>query len=196
MINDIIVLDDVIPKAYQDAIEKRVMTENFPWWYQSDSSYTDHIDAKRFPSFNHLLSKNGVEYNQSTSFFLPIAYHACEKINFKINGFIYIKSCLQMPIIMDTSDRSNNVHIDSQIPHLVVLYYINDSDGDTIIYDRMYDKSTENWIDITRLEHNKLPVKQTVTPKKGRVVLFDGRYLHNSSTPLHGPRCILNFDVV
>lgn len=190
MIDQIIVIDDVVPKAYQDAIEDRIFTKNFPWWYQSDSTYGgNNTDAKRYPSLNHGLVRHGQMINPEFNFFSPIAYFACDKINFKINEFKSAKSCLQLPLIMDSDDRSNNPHIDLAFEHLVVLYYVNDSDGDTIIYNQRVDN-------YAGIDKNTLEVKQRVSPKKGRVVIFDGKLLHNSSTPSNSPRCIINFDIV
>jgi hypothetical protein len=190
VIDQIFVIDDVVPKAYQDAIEDRIFTTNFPWWYQLDSTYgcTD-TEARRYPSLNHGLVHHGQIVNPEFDFFSPIAYFACEKINFKINSFRSVKSCLQLPLIIDSNDRSNNPHIDLKIDHLVALYYVNDSDGDTIIYNERVD-------DFEGIDKSRLEVKQRVSPKKGRIVLFDGKLLHNSSTPLNTHRCIINFDIV
>jgi len=73
------------------------------------------------------------------------------------------------------------------MPHLVVLYYVNDSDGDTIIYDQIGQPNN--------IDKSALKIKQKISPKKGRCVLFNGKWLHNSSSPQNSPRCILNFDV-
>lgn len=186
MIDDVIILDDVIPQGYQDAIEELIFKKNYPWWYQADSSYGDAPNGKpKYPSFNHSLLQDGNILNSEFSFFQPIAWFACERINFKIQNFLYVKSCLQVPLIME-DDRSNNPHVDYTGKHLVCLYYVNDSDGDTLIYNKLGDFDGDK----TQLE-----IKYRISPKKGRVVLFNGSLLHNSTTPKNGPRCIINFDV-
>lgn len=191
MIDDIIVIDNVIPQQYQDAVETGIFRGNFPWWYQSDSAFLNlKNNTQQYPSFNQQLAKNGVASNRSFSFIKPIAYFACDKIGFKIQEFVYVKSCLQVPLIMPSDDRSNNPHVDLTFPHLVCLYYANNSDGETLIYDI---KVTNN---DTIYEKSTLTVKKTIKPKKGRAVLFNGQLLHNSTTPLKSPRCIVNFDLV
>lgn len=69
-------------------------------------------------------------------------------------------------------------HTDFGFPHWVVLYYVNDSDGDTVFFD-----------------NNNVEIKR-VTPKKGRVVLFNGAIMHSGGIPKESPRCVINFDIV
>ena len=68
-------------------------------------------------------------------------------------------------------------HTDQETPHLSCIYYINDSDGDTILFKD--DKKTE----IKRIK-----------PKQGRIVFFDGFIPHCSSRPALNTRAVLNFD--
>ena len=67
--------------------------------------------------------------------------------------------------------------------HYVVLYYVLDSDGDTIIYNEQEESETYT-------------IKERVTPKQGRVVIFDGRFYHTAEQPRHNTRCILNYDLL
>jgi len=188
MNDEILVLDDVIPKAYSDAIEDLIFKLNFPWWYQSDSSFGHDAGKLAFPSLNHVLVRHAEVINPSFEFFLPLIYFIGAKINQNFTKILSAKSCLQLPLIMSSDDRSNNPHVDVNIDHTVILYYVNDSDGDTIIYDKKVEKS-ENFI------KEDLIIKQKISPKKGRFLIFNGHYLQNSTTPLSGARCILNFDV-
>jgi hypothetical protein len=191
MIDDIIVIDNVIPQQYQDDIEYEVLKGNFPWWYQFDNAFSPlKNNVKKYPSFNHQLAEYDIATNASFLFLKPVAFFACEQIGFKIKEFVYVKSCLQVPLIMDSPDRSNNPHVDLPYPHLVCLYYANDSDGETIIYDKIAKDND------TVYNKSELTIKKSVEPKKGRVVMFNGQLLHNSTTPALSPRCIVNFDLV
>jgi hypothetical protein len=71
----------------------------------------------------------------------------------------------------------------------VCLYYVNNTDGDTYIFDKT--KKELNHIS----KDTKLGILKQVSPKKGRVVLFDGRRYHSSSGPTKDIRCIINFNV-
>ena len=44
--------------------------------------------------------------------------------------------------------------------------------------------------------YEDIKIAHRVTPKQGRVVVFDGMTWHSSTQPTEGPRCIVNFDMV
>jgi hypothetical protein len=67
--------------------------------------------------------------------------------------------------------------------HIVCLYYVNETDGDTLFYSRK--RNGQDYGEIT----------QRVTPKKGRVVIFDGSIFHCSSPPTKTVRMNINFDI-
>ena len=73
----------------------------------------------------------------------------------------------------------NHAHVDADMPHTTTLYYVNDSDGDTYFFD------------------NDGNIIKKVTPKKGRIVTFDGLTYHSSSCPRENShRLVLNFNYV
>lgn len=189
MIDDIFIIDDAIPPSYADAIENLIFKLNFPWWYQADSSFGSQASDLSFPSLNHVLVRHGNPVNPSFEFFLPMLYFISDRIDLRFDRVVSAKSCLQLPLIMPGNDRSNNPHIDVEADHTVILYYVNDSNGDTIIYDT--DVNQTNCC----VKEN-LSIKKRISPKKGRFLIFNGKYLHNSTTPKFGSRCILNFDVI
>ena len=53
---------------------------------------------------------------------------------------------------------------------------------------------SKNISDVPNYEDIKMVKK--ITPKQGRVVVFDGMTWHSSTQPTKGPRCIINFDMV
>jgi len=71
-------------------------------------------------------------------------------------------------------------HIDFHSPHYVFLYFINDSDGDTVFFDK--NGTEESFV---------------IEPKAGRAVVFDGSIYHASSSPKnHKTRATLNINFV
>ena len=82
---------------------------------------------------------------------------------------------------------SNNInfpHVDAEYPHDVLLYYINDSDGDTIIFNEKKGFC------------GTPTIKQTIKPKKGRLVMFNGHHLHAGELPrTNEKRLVLNINI-
>jgi hypothetical protein len=78
-------------------------------------------------------------------------------------------------------------HIDGFDDHNVFLYYVNDSDGDTILFDKSYDP---NAIDLMDIE----PAAR-ITPKAGRGVAWWGRQFHTPVSPIESELRIV-FNVV
>ena len=94
------------------------------------------------------------------------------------------RSFLQFPLKnIDTSVVDTpHIDLDEGEEHIVVLYYVIDSDGDTVIYNE-------------RTESLTYTEKQRVTPKQGRVVIFDGGQYHTAEQPTKGTRCIVNYNL-
>ena len=106
----------------------------------------------------------------------------CRRMNIKNINVLQGRSFLQFPL--NLKDRSvDTPHIDLHYrKHLVALYYVCDSDGDTIIYNE-------------RKESESYTIKQRVTPKQGRMVIFDGWLMHTAEQPLNNTRCVVNYNL-
>ena len=94
------------------------------------------------------------------------------------------RSFLQLPLTTKKG-KVDTPHIDTDDKHFVMLYYVCDSDGDTIIYNER-EKDRPDGI---------YTIKQRVTPKQGRVVLFDGWLMHTAEQPINNVRCIVNYNL-
>ena len=68
------------------------------------------------------------------------------------------------------------------------IYYVNDSDGDTLIFN-------EEESDLDEKGNNNLTILEKISPKKGRLVLFNGKKIHVGSHPTeHTNRIVINFN--
>lgn len=78
-------------------------------------------------------------------------------------------------------------HVDSNTPHNVFLYYVNDSDGDTYFFKERFGEE----------EVATFTVDQTVTPEAGKAAFFSGDTFHAPSAPVKSPyRCVINIDFI
>jgi hypothetical protein len=84
-------------------------------------------------------------------------------------------------------------HIDSYVPNSWnVIYYLNDTDGDTIIYNERTQDAFEY---PAMVDKDAWTEKQRITPKKGRAVAFKGDLFHSSSYSTLNPRLVVNINV-
>jgi hypothetical protein len=89
---------------------------------------------------------------------------------------------------VDNPDAHQIPHTDSIKDHWVILYYVADSDGDTFIFNEKLREDEPIW------NVKNLSIKQRISPKQGRVVIFDGAHLHAGMHPRnHYNRVVTNF---
>jgi hypothetical protein len=108
----------------------------------------------------------------STIFFQPL-YYLCNHCNFFLEEIFRGILFLHPPSI---DPKVLTPHVDFLTPHFVCLFYINDSDGDTVFFNEQ-----------------KEEIKR-VSPKKGRMVVFNGDILHAGSTPSKNVRMFINYN--
>ena len=178
MFNDIIVIDDVLPESYSDEIERTLYSPSFPWYFAEDITYGQNAgDLEKTFGFFHLFHSNGQQQSNLASFFEPIYHIALSKANLKLTNpsVLQARTFLQVP--QSTKRQFNNRHVDVNVPHVVVLYYVNNSEGETHLF-------------------HGLDIIKKVAPKKNRVVVFDGSIYHSSGSPSVTRRCVINFNIV
>ena len=192
MKNKILVFDDIIDLEYQERIKSILLGDEtfegyyFPWYFTQDVTKQKDKDSQKRSAFFH----GYVRDNDDTIGTIDSVFHylivsllesACNKIGKQSVNVIQGRSFLQLPINYK-GEREDSPHIDTSDDHFVMLYYVCDSDGDTIIYNEQ-EKS------------DSYTVQKRITPKQGRVVLFDGSYYHTAEQPMNNVRCVINYDL-
>ena len=189
MIDKIYVFDDIIEKDYQNKIkniligEGRYNNEDFPWYYIDDVTASGDYENQKRGAFCHDYVH--YEYGIESDFhylFLDLIKKSCSKLKIKEVDALQGRSFLQLPTNIKREDV-DSPHTDMQFKHFVMLYYVCDSDGDTIIYNEKM------------ISEKGFTVQKKVTPKQGRVVLFDGALYHTAQQPNHNLRCVVNYDL-
>ena len=189
---EIIVIDDFISLEYQEKIKQDLLgLENiFPWHYSEDVTAAGDFDSQHRPAMSHQYVQ--IDDDNDTSeiisvyhhLFTPLLSKACQYLKIPETEVIQGRSFLQFPLAnVDTSVADTpHIDLDEGDEHIVVLYYVVDSDGDTIIYNE-------------RTESPSYTEKQRVSPKQGRVVIFEGGQYHTAEQPTKGTRCIVNYNI-
>ena len=191
---EILVIDDFIDEEYQEDIKDVLLGKEewddllFPWNYIDDVTAAFEDDNQGRPGLSHVY----VEYNDDKTsdiisdfhdLFIPLLELACDTLEIPSARIIQGRSFLQFPLnLKSKEDDTPHIDLDEGERHIVVLYYVKDSDGDTIIYNE-------------RTESDTYTIKQKVTPKQGRVVIFDGGQYHTAQQAVNTVRCIANYNL-
>lgn len=195
MIDDIIVIDDVVPLHIQNKFEELFTSTKLAWIFFKDIALPPS-EIKRL-GITQLTPGIACYIKQDNPKFINdnllrevkiIPDEACKKIGKECKDIFNARSFMHFPLETKLRKEYDNIHVDVGYEHLVCLYYVNDSDGDTFLFDRTTKDGP--------MPKDKTPeIIKRVSPKKGRVVLFNGNRYHSSSGPTKDVRVIINFNV-
>jgi hypothetical protein len=173
MINDILVVDNFLTQDQQNNIEQLILSHRVGWQFFLDKG--NNITPGLVTSVYETTPK-AFQNNYYYPHLRSVLDLACAKINLHIDKLIQVRPFIQLPVVEKFRTEHNNIHLDQQFPHVVCVYYVNDSDGDTLIFDK--DRR----------------VTQRIQPKKGQAVFFNGMLEHASSCPKENLRMIVNYN--
>ena len=187
------VIDDFVNAGYYEAIESGVLT-NFVWsWNSTISGGTSNLFG-----FSHGIFDAGQSSSRFYEFLLPIFIQAkaetTAKVLLRARGDMTVNSGEQI---------TYEPHIDmpGHKEHINMIFYIGDSDGDTIIYKEKFEPVEVLGEAPSGLQDSKYEVPKTLTeeqrisPKANRLVIFNGEHWHTGQSPInHTRRVILNLN--
>ena len=186
------VIDNFIPLSYQEEIKSLLLSPTFPWFFIPDVTGSSTLPEDRSPALQCVLRSRSETQNNFYNYFLPLAHLGASLANYKFNDVLNCRTFLQFALT--NVKLIDPLHVDTNNNHLVLLYYVLDSDGDTIIVDKKFDSDKPP---STNLKSENFNILQKVTPKQGRAVLFDGRYYHTAEQPKNNKiRCIINYNII
>jgi hypothetical protein len=190
------IIENLLPLCWQQGLQNTV--NDLQWIHQKGTSYK--IDESTFiQGMDIFIDENTLDSSQFVSYIIdskqtnpifpyirPILYMVEEQIRKKIIRINRIKINHQLPVVGFTSNNYNIPHVDDSDRNLMsAIYYINDSDGDTFIFNEHYSPSKDI---------SKLSLAHRISPEAGKIVVFPSTQLHASSNPINTPsRYVINF---
>jgi hypothetical protein len=189
---DITVLDNVISKEYQDYLEKLLLDNPDMSWHliRNLNQLKSEQDNISTPGLSIQSISDGEDHGMLALVFRSLAYNLAEKLNISIKEIINARTFLQLPGGNLNEKVDKEFHVDYMKPHRVLLYYVNEADGNTVILKQRYPFAYGKISGLTKGD-----VLQEIEPRKGRVVMFDGSHFHSSTIPTNQLRCVINIDV-
>jgi hypothetical protein len=198
MINQIYTFDDIVNSEIQNELQTYVHNENLQWEDVGNITGVEYSHEEySFPA--KVLISETIDEN-ILKLINIIIDNSLLKINKKLLKKYRVKINKTIPHIFDLKEEYRLLHIDKPERHVTIIYYINDCDGDTLIFNDKNNKhlhvigqgkTKDDGIDFENFELTK-----SVSPKKGRVVMFDGTLWHYGKYPTTGERNIININLV
>lgn len=199
------IYDNLIPLELQNRLEQMLDSDQFEWYaldnislgFQDEKftfTYKDGYDYIETHGMSHLTYKDDLWYEPYGLYMMArqIIDYVTDIEGINVNRILRIKAnfLTQNPNKNFNEMSINFPHLDNYNEHKVLVYYVNDSDGDTILFN-------EKWeIGDDKKENIDLTTEARVKPKKGRILLFDGLQYHTSQNPINSEyRIILNINI-
>ena len=186
--NKCFIIDDFVPLSYQDYIRDE-LKNMYGWKYIHSHSGKDltynpnDVNIKNSSGFSHLVydySKGPISplFNEIRNIFLFLE----QATGIVVDEVYRIKANLSLPICAIKTYNPPHTDVEEE-GFFSLVYYVDDSDGETVVFDKMYGEDILNY-----------NIVQTIKPKKGRAVLLKSHQYHASANPINfDTRYVLNF---
>jgi hypothetical protein len=176
----------VVDYTYQTEIYQYLTNIKFDWHFMEDAT-TEVINTPQHstPSFGNLLYYSQNESNPHYEFFQPLVESITTAGGFKDVNLLRVRAgfLLNTKYSLPSMPYKHNApHVDYDLDHYTAVYYVNEADGDTIVFQE------------TSLAEKFYPLHKC-TPNRGKALVFNGRHYHASSCPkIHTKRIAITIN--
>ena len=187
---DVIVFDDIIPPVYQNWLIDCIKNPDLKWMIKDNAISDLFEDDPRngYCNFHYMYEVEQGELSPLCNAFMPLALQFRDKLKaesllrMRVNHVpAWCSSIIQLP------------HVDSYVKNSWnVVYYIDNSNGDTIIYNERT-QDPQQYVELAKQDN--FTEMTRVSPKKGRAVAFKGDLFHSSTTPVGTWRPVVNINL-
>ena len=173
-----------MPEKFCNEYNEIHLSPHFPWYFNSETispdiklNYKNNFNQKEIGQFTHMYYTDGKSNSEIFNVVSKILDVMTEKHNLKFSDIFRIKGNFLYNIKRDEK-TIQPIHTDivGSKNFISMIYYINDSDGDTYFFNK----------------DNTL--KKKISPKRNRIILFNSEIPHAGQNPVENEyRIITNF---
>jgi hypothetical protein len=190
-------IKNVFNEFDSNLIEKKILLSDFPWYYKPNFQLdinTNNTSLSDY-GFVHVVYRDGISDSFMKNYCDTTLNQMLKDTDITVNEILRVK------INLSTYTGENTIqtpHVDlrhsiQKESYYTAIYYVNDSDGDTTIYN-LKDTFTDEE-DHKQILNKDLDILQSIPHKKNTGVVFDGNYFHSGNFPLkHKNRININFN--
>jgi len=169
-------IEDLLGPNHYGWLRSKLDSPTVGWFYaETTANYNDQL-LPYHSSFSHLIfKKDRGAISDLFDVVMPVLTTALDQQQKNLKDLIRIRMGL---ITRVPHNVIHAPHKDDSEPHTTGLYYLNDTDGDTVVYNET--SASENYT-----------VKETLKPKANTWHQFDGAHYHSSSAPTQNEKRIV-----
>jgi hypothetical protein len=177
----ILEIENAIPPLYQDQVELEATSNDIPWYFHRETARAGAGFGAQHSGFSHLAYhyREPVSSGMGPSL-IPMLFMFCDKAKLSLKTILRIRVGLFLKGSGDV--LHHNPHVDFLEPHYTAVYYVSDTDGDTFIFNETFEQVPQAEA-ARHAAQRGFSIAQRSTPKKGKMICFDGRHYHASMHP-------------
>jgi len=197
--NGYCLIENFVPQTLKNQIEALFTSGDFPWFYNEGIWGKTSEQSKCLlkcdenvidpPGLTHALYSDGEKISQYCDIFLFLLMFVEKECNFLIDEILRVRARLTCQFPGHNESKYCGPHVDFSMDkkYYSLIYYVNDSDGDTFLFNETRDN--------TNLVFEKPTIRARITPRKGNILVFRGDIYHSGNNPIRNKsRLIVNYD--
>jgi len=205
----IIQINNFFPILLQKKILKIISSPNLAWYHRPSLKNKSFKEIEKICEIdmNIILGQGFIHtfYDRDTEpevvdgldILSTFIIHTEKHFDLKITKVLRLQALQVLPY-PSTDTNYMMPHVDYMFPHKTLLYYVNNTQGDTFIFNEKSDLNSEEikvqeLYNLTETYSNKT-LKEKISPVQGKAVLFNGLYYHAASFPKINNRYVINFN--
>jgi hypothetical protein len=161
------VIDDLLPKPYLRDLQDHFLSDYCNWSF--NGSLTGDESEEVLGSFGFAIKLHWNGYftgGYESTLTKALVFSAQEKVEEIINQPMEIVRARGDMTVFNPLNHRHELHTDFQYEHMTAIFYLNTSDGNTILLDR-----------------EGKSILHEVEPVENRLLIFDGLMQHTGHSP-------------
>ncbi len=173
------VIDNLISKHYLDHLQSHFLGENCEWFFNDNLTNDDSYESLDSFGFNMRLHWNGYFIGNFVGTLIrSLVFSTQEKVEEFVERPQQIIRARADMTMYNPNKYRHELHTDFPYDHTTAIFYMNNSDGNTLLFDRQGNDLIEE-----------------IEPVENRLVIFDGLMQHTGHSPSnHKSRVLINMN--
>ena len=176
---EVVIFDDLDLQQDVKEIHKLLTSKSFPWYHIDKTIVNDDYQIgpnnEEYEFFQHCFVRDCAKNSDYMLVALKLLDRFTDLTGIKFQEVSRVQANY---VSQKKVGLHSPAHNDQSYPHYVLLVYINDSDGDTVMYDN---------------DFNEI---HRITPKQGKIIMFDGSIMHGACPPVDSKyRIVFNYNL-